>query len=60
MNKTFTFKLTKPAKSNGGDRYEYGKKGDILWIVNYVPQQISRPEGRPLDKLKISYEGCDE
>lgn len=50
----YLFKLERPAKSSGGDRYEYGKKGDKLWMVFYIPQEISRPAGVPVMELEIT------
>lgn len=40
------FKLTRVAKSKGGDRYEYGTKGDESHMVFYIPQTISRREDK--------------
>jgi len=45
MSKTLSFKLTKPARSVGGDRYEHGSKGDADFMVIYIPQSISRKGG---------------
>lgn len=36
------FRLVRIAKSNGGDRYECGVKGDPEYMVIYIPQYISR------------------
>lgn len=54
MSKVYEFKLTRPARSQGGDRYEYGRKGDKDFMVFYFPQEISRPNGTPLDALKVN------
>ena len=50
------FKLTRPAKSNGGDRYEHGKKGDDQYMVIYLPQSISREGGKIRDEVNITIE----
>ena len=42
--------LKRIAKKSGGDRYEAGE------FVIYIPQYISRPEGVPLDRIKITFE----
>lgn len=52
----FTFTLTRPAKSSGGDRYEHEQKGHEMHMVFYIPQVISRPNGIPLHKLTITIE----
>ena len=41
----FKFKLVRPARNLGGDRYECGKKGDPEWMVFYIPQFVSRKGG---------------
>ena len=46
--------LTRPARKSGGDRYEAQLGGDTMVI--YVPQVISRPEGQPLEKIKVTFE----
>jgi len=49
------FQLTKPAKSGGGDRYEYGVKGvDDNFMVIYIPQTISRRQGIIKERLTIT------
>uniref|UniRef100_A0A6M3K078 Uncharacterized protein n=1 Tax=viral metagenome TaxID=1070528 RepID=A0A6M3K078_9ZZZZ len=48
------FKLVRPAKSNGGDRYEHSTKGDGEWMVIYIPQTISRKGGSPAKELNIT------
>jgi len=50
----FKFKLTRPAKKLGGDRYEYGKKGDAEWMVIYFPQFISRKGGEIKKELVVT------
>ena len=50
------FKLTRSAKSQGGDRYEHGKKGDNDYMVIYIPQAISRKGGKIKDEVKITIE----
>jgi len=60
MKETFRFKLTQKAKSTGGDRYEYGTKGDKLFMVQYVPQILSRQGGdQPVAIMKITFESED-
>ena len=55
------FKLVRPAKSSGGDRYEYLTKGNDKWMVVYIPQSISRGErgGSPVKELNITISTCD-
>lgn len=55
---TFVLSLTRAAKKSGGDRYEFGTKGDPEWMVVYFPQYISRPNGVLKESLymKINYE----
>lgn len=53
MKEDFKFKLTRPARSSGGDRYEFGKKGDELWMVFYIPQLISRSESDSLPRTPV-------
>lgn len=50
----YKFKLTRPAKSQGGDRYEYGAKGDKDYMVFYIPQSISRDGSSVKDELTIA------
>jgi len=52
MKVTETLELKRPARKAGGDRYE-DSTGDF---VIYVPQRISRPEGEPLKRIKITFE----
>ena len=53
MEKKFEFKLTRVARSQGGDRYEHSKKGDPDFMVFYFPQSISREGGKVKDKLTV-------
>jgi len=50
------FKLTRSAKSQGGDRYEHSVKGADDYMVFYIPQSISRKGGKIKDELKITIE----
>lgn len=56
--KTWTgeLKLTQQAKRFGGDKYEFGQKGTIDHVVFYFPQFISRNEGTPPMKVKVTIE----
>lgn len=54
MSKSLIFKLTRPAKSGGGDRYEYGNKGDEDFMTVYIPQSISRKGGIPYKEIDIT------
>jgi hypothetical protein len=56
MKLTLTFKLTRPAKKAGGDRYETLIEGEAKPMVIYVPQKISRPEGAPSQSLTVTIE----
>ena len=54
----YEFKLTREAKSTGGDRYECESKGHPDYMVFYIPQSISREystptHGKPVENLKI-------
>jgi len=53
MEAKLKFKLTRPAKKSGGDRYEYGVKGDKDFMTVYLPQWISRPEEIPLKSINL-------
>ena len=48
---TVEFKLVKPAKKSGGDRYSCGD-----WDI-YVPQSISRIGGVPRESLTLEVKG---
>jgi len=52
MKETITLKLTKPARKQGGDRYEDDKYG----IVFYVPQTLSRDKGEPAKSVELTIE----
>ena len=43
---TLVFKLTRPARKLGGDRYEADVDGEAKPMVIYVPQSISRSANR--------------
>ena len=47
------FKLERPARKSGGDRYEANVPGEEKPMVLYIPQVISRPEGTPVLKLDV-------
>lgn len=50
------FKLTRPAKSGGGDRYEHGVKDDDDFMVVYIPQSISRADNKVRPEIIITIE----
>lgn len=52
--KELNFRLTKAARSSGGDRYECGQKGDEFWMVIYIPQSLSREDGKIKDTLTVT------
>ena len=52
--KTFSFKLARPAKSQGGDRYEVAVEGEVKPWAIYVPQSISRSGGSPAESLAVT------
>lgn len=52
MKTEFTLKLTKPARSYGGDRYE----NETGSVTVYFPQTITRPEGEPVKEIKMTLE----
>ena len=60
MAKTeFVFQLERPAKKTGGDRYKATGKIDDFTV--YVPQQISRPFGKPVAQLTVTFDdNCEE
>ena len=47
-----TVELKRPARKEGGDRYESANGEFII----YIPQYISRPEDAPLQTIKITFE----
>lgn len=54
MKHTIELELVKMARKSGGDRYEGEFQGNDY--VQYIPQNISRPNNRPepLPKAKIT------
>lgn len=58
MRKVETVELKRAARRDGGDRYESPDDAHFIpsKFVIYIPQYISRPEGRPLDRVKITFE----
>jgi hypothetical protein len=54
MKTEIIFRLERPAKSKGADRYEAEKLADFKI---YVPQEISRESGsKPVDKITITFD----
>jgi len=54
MEKTFDLELKRPAKSQGGDRYETPVEGEAKPWAIYIPQSVSRNGGGdPAKKLTI-------
>ncbi len=51
------FKLTRPAKAGGGDRYEHGVRDDEDFMVIYIPQAISRADNRVRPEVTITIDG---
>lgn len=49
------FKLTRSAKSQGGDRYEATVKGLDKPMVIYIPQFMSRKQDKPLAEITIEF-----
>lgn len=57
MKVTRTFKLERPARKSGGDRYAQTGQGKSIAQVVYIDQDVSRPDGgRPVDTLEITVE----
>ena len=56
MKRSITVTIQRPAKKKGGDRYH---DEDTEFTI-YIPQYISRPEGVPLRKIKVIFEGGDK
>jgi hypothetical protein len=52
-----TFKLERAAKKAGGDRYL--AQGKIDGFTIYIPQEISRPLGKPVNLITITFETED-
>lgn len=50
------FTLTRPAKKNGGDRYEHGVEGNPDFMVIYIPQRISRKGGEAKKEFTVTFE----
>ncbi len=50
------FVLTKVARAGGGDRYEHGVKGDLDYMVIYIPQSLSRKEGSAKTEFIVTFE----
>ena len=55
MKHELTFGMTRPARKKGGDRYEATLQDGEVMVI-YVPQIISRPEGRLLQVIKVTFE----
>jgi len=53
---TLTFKLTRPAKKAGGDRYEAAVEGEVNPMVIYIPQTISRTSGQAKLSVEVTIE----
>ncbi len=56
-----TFKLTRPARKLGGDRYEATLRGKEGPVIFYIPQEISRDSGKvklsePVETMEIYFE----
>ena len=51
MKKTIEVGLVREARKAGGDRYESADG-----FVIYIPQDISRPEGKILPAITITFE----
>jgi hypothetical protein len=50
MKKEFVLELKRPARKSGGDRYECAD------LTIYVPQDISRPNGRvPVKNITVIF-----
>jgi hypothetical protein len=50
--KSITLSLERPAKKLGGDRYN----NETYNMTVYIPQVISRPNGIPAQKIKMTLE----
>ncbi len=52
-----TLKLTRPAKSRGGDRYEAMLEEEDKPLVIYLPQSITRKfSGQPMEEFEMALE----
>ena len=54
METKLQFKLERPAKSSGGDRYAHGKKGDGMFMTVYIPQSISRDGEKTINEFEMT------
>lgn len=54
MKHQVEMKLEKPASSKGGDRYK-GTLANKDFVV-YIPQEITRADGKPCSTLSITVE----
>ena len=48
--------LRRPARKSGGDRYETADSS----FITYIPQDISRPNGQPLETITLTFEGGED
>lgn len=51
-----TLKLTRPAKSRGGDRYEVTMEGEDKPLVIYLPQSITRTSLAVAKEIEMTLE----
>lgn len=58
MSTELIFKLTRPARKQGGDRYE-SEIGEPNPMVIYVPQKFSRKEGVPAGEILMRIDLVD-
>lgn len=52
MKKTISFILERPARKKGADRYKASGHEDFSI---YIPQDITRPSGSPLQAFQITF-----
>ena len=49
------FKLARPARKNGGDRYEAELERNEKPFIIYIPQSLSRTAGTPALNIKVTF-----
>lgn len=52
MSEQIIVTLERPARKQGGDRYENKEQDYVI----YIPQWISRADDKPAEKIKITFE----
>jgi len=56
MKTTVKLVLDRPARKAGSDRYQIAGREDVL----YIPQDISRPSGEPVEVINVTFDTGDK